>query len=151
MQWEDYKAAFKANGALDILQVKNTCLEDWYRFIEFLRKTYTDLTYAIDGDTQALPEDLRRLELSREHSHLLTIQLGEVKLYCPYLHSEEITFEFNPEEIRNEMHARVLFRFMSTMGRVLDKPVTLSKRHATEQAIFLYERGHGLRFLHLCS
>lgn len=151
MQWEDYKTTFQADGTLGILQIKHTCLEDWYHFIEFLRKTDTDLTYAVDGNIQALPEDLRRLELSREHSHLLTIQFGEIKLYCPYLHSEEITFEFNPEEIRNEMHARVLFRFMSTMGRALDKPVTLSKRDTPEPAIFLYERGHGLRFLDLCS
>jgi len=147
MHWEDYQAAFQADGTLGILQIKHTSPEDWYRFIDFLSKTYTDLTYTIDGNTRALPDDLRRLELSREHSHLLTIQLGDIKLHCPYFIAEEITFEFDPEEIRNELHAKVLFRFMSTMGRALDKPVILSKQDMPEQALFVYERAQGLRFL----
>lgn len=149
MQWDDYKAAFEADGTPGTIQIKHTRLEDWYRFIEFLRKTYSELRYVIDGKTQEIPEDLRAMELSRAHSQMLTIQLGDIKLHCPYLKSEEITFEFNPEEIRNEMHARVLFRFMSTISRELDKPITLSRPAFPEQAIFQYERGEGLRFFAL--
>jgi hypothetical protein len=147
MRWEDYKEAFLSDGASRFIRINQTTLDDWYRFIDFLRKTQALLHYTIDGKTLPIPGDLRTLKLSREHSHLLTFQLGGLKLYCPFLTAKEISFEVNPGDIDNEMKARVLFRFMSTLGRELDKPVSLLRPEVPEQAIFQYERGEGLRFI----
>lgn len=147
MQWEDYKEAFLSDGTSRFIRINQTTFEDWYLLIGFLRKTQTHLHYTIDGKTQLIPGDLRTLKLNREHSHLLTIQLDDIKLYCPFFTPKEVTFEVNPGDIENEMKARVLFRFMSTISRELDKRVMLLRPEVPEQAIFQYERGEGLRFL----
>lgn len=147
MRWEDYNEAFLCDGTSPFIRINQTSLDDWYRFIAFLRKTQAHVHYTRDGKTQPIPVDIRTLTLSREHSHLLTFQLGGLKLYCPFLTPKKISFEVDPEHIDNEMKARVLFRFMSTISRELDKPVSLLRPEVPEQVIFQYERGEGLRFI----
>ena len=146
MNWDDYKNEFHADGGLRDIYVNDTSLNDWQRFVDYLRKTEARLEYFVN-EVQALPIQIDEIFQSREHTRLLAINLGGVSLNCHFFVLDQIELDFDLGDIRSEAQAKVVFRLMSTIGRVLDKVVILTYENEDQQPIFKYQPGKGLEYL----
>ncbi|WP_455203710.1 hypothetical protein [Kaarinaea lacus] len=147
MIWDDYKNEFDADGGLRDIYVNDTSLKDWQRFVDYLRKTEARLEYFVDNEVQALPAQIDEIFQSREHARLLSIDLGGVSLNCHFFVLDQIELDFDPGDIRSEAQAKVVFRLMSTVARVLDKVVILTYENEDQQPVFKYQPGKGLEYL----
>jgi hypothetical protein len=149
MIWEEYKTEFEPNGSLRYIHIKDVDLNSWQSFIDFLRRTDAALDYSVEGEAANLPTSIAKVVLDQDHPHLLSIHLDGVTVNCHFLIPEEIGLDIDPREIDNEAKAKVVFRFMSTVGRTLNKQVVLTQEITEEQPIFKYEPGAGITHMAL--
>ena len=149
MIWEEYKNEFEPDGRLRDIYLKDIDLYGWQSFIDFLRSTDAALDYYIEGVAAVLPTSIDKVVLDQDHPHLLSIHLDGVTVNCHFFLPEEIEMDLDPREIDNEAKAKVVFRFMSTVGRTLNKQVILTPENTEEQPIFKYEPGSGIKHLAL--
>lgn len=149
MIWEEYKIEFEPDGSLRDIYIKDVDLNGWQSFIDFLRSTDAVLDYYIEGVAADLPTNINKVVLGQDHTHLLSIRLDGVIVNCHFFVPEEIELDLDPREIDNEAKAKVVFRFMSTVGRTLNKQVILTPENTKEQPIFKYEPGSGIKHLAL--
>lgn len=147
MNWEEYKSEFVPDGSLRDIYIKHTRPDDWQAFIDFLRSTEATLDYFIDGEPAALPANIQEVLLDKAHSHLLAIGLDEITVNCHFFVTEEIELDLDPRDIDCEARARVIFRLMSTVGRVLKQEVILTRENCADRPIFTYKPGAGIRYL----
>ena len=147
MKWEGYKAEFTPDGSLRDIYIKDVDIDDWQSFIDFLRSTEATLDFYIEGEEAKLPDCIKNILLDREHPYLLSIRLDGVTVNCHFFTPVEIELDLDPQEIDSETKAKVIFRLMSTVGRVLNKQVILTPENAEEQPIFKYEPGAGIEYL----
>ena len=147
MKWEEYKVEFTPDGSLRDIYIKGVDINDWQSFIDFLRSTEASLDFYIEGEEAKLPDCIKDIVLDREHAYLLSIRLDGVTVNCHFFTSVEIELDLDPQEIDSESKAKVIFRLMSTVGRVLNKQVILTLENAKEQPVFKYEPGAGIEYL----
>lgn len=149
MAWDEYQKEFEPDGAPREIYVKNVDLNHWQSFIDFLRRTAASLNYSVEGTPAELPTSIAEVILDQEHSHRLAIHLNGVTVNCHFFTPEKIKLDFDPREIDSEAKAKVIFRFMSTVGRTLNRQVILTLENAETQPIFRYEPGAGIEYLAL--
>jgi hypothetical protein len=149
MNWDEYKSEFQPDGRLMDICVVGADLNDWQSFVDFLRKTEAGLDYFVDEAPAELPASIDEVVVDQDHAHLLVIVLDGVTVNCHFLVLEEIELDFDPREIDCEAKAKVVFRLMSTVGRVLNKQVILMPETADGKPTFKYEPGVGIRHLPL--
>lgn len=147
MIWDEYKVEFIPDGSLRDIYIKGVDIDDWQSFIDFLRSTEATLDFYIEGEEAKLPDCIKDIVLDREHQYLLSIRLDGVTVNCHFFTLVEIELDLDPKEIDSETRAKVIFRLMSTVGRVLNKQVILTPENAEEQPIFKYEPGAGIAYL----
>ncbi|MBU2707073.1 hypothetical protein KCM76_13845 [Zooshikella marina] len=147
MDWHDYKSVFLKGGGLKKIVIKDVNLEDWQRLINFLRSTEAKLNLYLGSEKISLPDNIKNIVVSAEYSYKLVIALNTVKLVCGFANAQKIEFTFNSAEVDKEIKAKVIFRFMSTMGRTLNKHVVLIQGNGEGESIFEYFPGEGLKYL----
>lgn len=147
MMWEEYKVEFTPDGSLRDIYIKGVDIDDWQSFIDFLRSTEANLDFYIEAKAAKLPDCIKDIVLDREQLYQLSIRLDGVTVNCHFFTPVEIELDLNPQEIDSEAKAKVIFRFMSTVGRVLNRQVILTPENAEEQPIFKYEPGAGIEYL----
>lgn len=145
--WHEYSHAFEPDGNGWLLRIRGVGPDDWQRLVDFLRRTDAVLSYSVDGREADLPPAVATLTTDRNRSHSLAIRLDQVSLECPALLGADFSCRVDPAQIDSEAKARILFRFISTVGRTLGRPVILSREGAESQPIFRYEPGAGLQYL----
>lgn len=142
--WDDYGNDFQQMGSPWVIGIAPVSETDWQRFMDYLNKTDAMLEYYVDGEKQQLPENMEQIESGRAKTRLLTIRLGALRLECPCCTPQAISLSLNPSQIDTEGRARILFRLMSTTGRLLDRRVVLGPESAAP--VFEYLPGTGLRY-----
>jgi hypothetical protein len=147
--WEEYKTEFVPDGSLRDIYIKDVDINDWQSFIDFLQSTVATLNYTIDGEAVKLPDCIEDVFLDQKHQHLLSVRLDGVTVNCHFIAPAEIELDLDPKEIDSESKAKVIFRFMSTVGRALKKQVALTPENSKGQAIFTYKPGIGVEYLAL--
>lgn len=147
MIWEEYKTEFEPDGHLRQIHIKHVSLNDWRAFIDFLQHTETTLDYSIENQPSKLPDDINNIVLNQQQSPCLTLHLDGVTVRCHFSTPENITLDFDPKEIDNEPRAKVIFRLMSTVGRTLNKPVTLTPENNEHKILFIYQPGKGIDYI----
>lgn len=147
MYWEEYKNEFLAERSLRNIVITNVTLGDWQAFIDYLRKTRAVMQYFVDGKVKELPDKVGKVVLGRMHTYLLRIQLNEIAVTCDFLLPGEIKLVLDPREVRNELEAKIIFRLMSTAGRILNKPVVITSGNSEAQSLFIYKPGRGVKYL----
>jgi hypothetical protein len=146
--WDDYGNDFQQAGSPWVMTIAPVSETDWQRFMDYLHKTDAMLEYFVDGEKEQLPENIKQTESGRAKTRLLSIQLGALRLECPCCTPQAIRLSFNPSQIDAEGRARILFRLMSTTGRLLDRQVVLGPEATAP--VFEYLPGTGLRY-HGCT
>ncbi|MFT5676695.1 hypothetical protein [Shewanella sp. GutDb-MelDb] len=122
---------------------------DWQAFIDFLRCSEATLNYFVEGEPTKLPASIAEVVVSQDHPNLLTIGLDGVTVNCHFFIPEEIELDIDPRDIDSEARAKVVFEFMSTVGKALNKQVILTPENTEEQPLFTYEPGASIKHLAL--
>ena len=146
MGWKNYKHEFISDGIPRNISIDQTRLNDWRSLIDYLVKTDASLAYFVNGVTEKLPEHINENYFSPDGLCMLSIYLDGVQVICPFLEINNITLTLDPKEIDNELKAKVIFRLMSTVGRTLDKTVTLYADISLKRPVFIYRPGTGLEY-----
>ena len=146
MIWEEYKYEFTPDGRLRDIYVEGVNINDWQYFIDFLRSTEASLDFYVESEEAKLPDSIKDIVFDREHAYLLSIRLDGITVNSHLYRPAEIELEFDPQEIDSETKAKVIFRLMSTVGRVLNKKVILTPHNVKKQPIFKYEPGAGIEY-----
>jgi hypothetical protein len=141
MDWKRYKGAFKPDGALRDVYVKDTSAKHWSQFHAFLLSGGYPLRYSRRGESAALPEDFVRLIGHRVQGHLLTIDLGGVLLNCHFFLEDEIELDFHPEDVTSAEDLGKVFSFMRALGEYLERPVILTPENMDEEVWFRHVPG----------
>jgi hypothetical protein len=142
--WEEYGKNFQQGSGPWGIAITRLTETDWRRFLDYLRQTEAVMEYSADGEKQQFPDSIELTESGRGHTRLLSLQLGGLRLECPCCNSATIRLRFDPVQIDTEDRARILFRLMSTVGRLLDRTVVLGPEAGTP--VFEYRPGSGLRY-----
>ena len=137
MKWEDYAVEFKWDGSLRDIYVLETSISDWQKLFVFLRWSVYKFSYQVD-ELEELPSSLEIFSGKREYKGLLCVEVGDVGLNCHFFSPDEIEFDFSPDEIKSEAHAKSVFDFMSQLGRALNKEVVLTPENISEHPIFKF-------------
>lgn len=145
MIWEDYKSVFVEGDILRNIFISQVVASDWNHLIEFLRKTQVKLEFFKNGKRVPLPSNFEQVFYQNENPFHLTLQLDDILLNCYLGRSDQIQLEFETSNINNEFKANAVLRLMSTVGRVLNKPVTMVKQDS-EDKIFEYKPGDNFEY-----
>jgi len=139
MNWNQYKKEFEWDGSYRDLYILDTDLSHWQRVINFLRGSEYRITFKVDNEVAALPEDVAEIFRKRnETSILLTIEVDGIFINCHFFTEDEIEFDIDPREIKNEEKLNQLFEFMKKTGGLLEKEVRLTPENYQEGIIFKY-------------
>ncbi|MBL0731206.1 hypothetical protein [Piscinibacter sp. HJYY11] len=123
------------DGSLRDVYVFNTTIEDWETLIAFARAHKHE--YTKDGVVAVLP-NAKALLGDREHSHLLSVQAGNVSINCHFFILEEIELDIDPREIAGpEEHACVL-RFIEQLAEATQKDVVITAENSPDAALLRY-------------
>ncbi|MBU2710501.1 hypothetical protein [Zooshikella harenae] len=147
MNWNEYKSAFLVGGYLRKIVVKDVSVDGWQLLIDFLRSTDAKLDLYKGGEKIFLPHSVKNIVTSIEQSYSLIITLNMIKLYCDFAKVQQIILIFEPTEVDDEIKAKIIFRLMSTVGRILDKKVVLTQENKNNKILFEYVSGEGLEYL----
>jgi len=149
MDWKAYQNEFIADGQLRQIIINNVTQENWQKILNFLLKTEVTLHFFINGVRSELPSQIEDVFHKDKQQYFLSLIFDDVTLNCNFDRHEDIVLSFDPEQIRNEAKAKLIFRIMSTFGRRLNKVVVLTVENREEQPIFQYEPGQGLTCIKL--
>lgn len=142
--WDEYGNAFLKSDGPWVISIDDVSAADWQRFLDYLHRIDAGLEYSVDGEKRQVPERMELAESGGAQTRLLSIQLGAVRLECPCFTPEAISLSFDPAQIDTEGRARILFRLMSTTGRLLDRVVVMGPEDVPP--VFEYQPGTGLRY-----
>ena len=143
--WEEYKYAFATDGSKGCILIHQVSLSDWQDFINFLRKTDATLSFTHDGIGSELPARITSEVFRSGHANTLIVHFDSIILTCNFQAPWSIELKFDPIVIDNEAKAKVVFRVMSTVGRTLDKTVSLTSE-TDHKPLLEYVPGSGIKY-----
>ncbi len=127
--WDDVRYVFDADvmGALPDLCVPETSTDDWQNLLDLMASSGWRFEY-VEGDT-VLPLPRAEAVFSRpadaECAALrVWITSSLIAIFCFYS-PEEIDFDINVREIRNQEALDMFCGFLGSVGRRLGKPVLM--------------------------
>ena len=128
------------DGTFREVYVLDTGLEDWDRVLAYLVKSYTTVEFCGDGRT---PSDLPRAEsifaLRQQTAPLLRVTLNGVVFQCYFYTTDEIEFDFVPNEIDTPQRLQALLEFVEGLGRSTGKTVVVTPENQPEWAFLRYD------------
>jgi hypothetical protein len=139
MNWNQYQKEFEWDGSYCDLYILDTDLSHWQKVVDFLRVSEYRITFKVDNQLAALPEDVAEIFHKRnETGVLLTIEVDGLFINCHFFTEDEIEFDLDPREISSEEKLSHLFLFMKKTGGHLQKEVRLTPENHQEGVIFKY-------------
>jgi hypothetical protein len=143
MNWISYKNEFAWDGSWRDIYILNTTIEDWDKFINFLRNN--------GYSAAALPDDLSNIFTDDAIRPLLTINVAGVTLNCHFFTEKEIELDLDPREVTGEDKAKELFNFMGAVGRALQMTVRMTPENLSERPIFEFSPETGTLSYYPCE
>ena len=139
MNWNKYKKEFEWDGSLRDLYILNTDISHWQRLIDSLQGGTYKITFKVDDETVAMPEDVTEIFRKRDEvTVLMSLALGGIIINSHFFTDQQIEFDIDPREINSEEKLNQLFGFMRGIGQLLQKEVLLTSENAQEIIIFRY-------------
>ncbi|MDT7836906.1 hypothetical protein [Aquabacterium sp. OR-4] len=124
------------DGSLRDIYVFSTIASDWDALL-VLAQTYPH-EYTQDGIPHSLPA-AAALFRDREHSHLLSILTGAVRINCHFFVPEEIELDIDPwEVIDQEKHVAVL-QFVERLAQATRKDAVVTPENTPDKALLQYD------------
>lgn len=131
-KWEDHKWIFEPDGSLLDIYVQQINLATWMKLIEFLNKNYQlkfGFLHENDVDTKIDKTYVKKMflddtgDIERKAASIL---LNDIKINCYFFLHDEIEFDIDPKEIRNQVHFEEIIEFMTSISKELEEQVILT-------------------------
>ena len=127
MDWERIQTYFEADGSLRDICILGTSLADWQKIWDALRVSATSLTLTVDGEPEETPADVNCIFEFRPHrSAMISVKLQYIVLNCHFFDTENVEFDFDPEDVKGPDGAEEIERFMKFLGDLVGKSVGLT-------------------------
>ncbi|KAA0541803.1 hypothetical protein FZW96_21575 [Bacillus sp. BGMRC 2118] len=126
---------FFQDGTLRDIYVFHTDLEDWKKIINWIGNSTYSMEFYVDGQVTSEYENLDIAYLFKEtekKSILMSINVTGIKINCHFFSQDEIEFDIDPKQIKNENDVSTVFKFMNNLSKVLGKQTILSGENSPE-------------------
>ncbi|MER7167842.1 hypothetical protein ABT336_17450 [Micromonospora sp. NPDC000207] len=140
--WEDIKVWFDPylNGALPDIHIPATTAADWQKLLDLLQSEDWQVAYLIDDEQHPLPttaDDI--LGVPDKVGVQLNVRPapGILAIFRPY-EAEQIDFDVDLRELQGQHQVDLLFRFLTTIGRRLRKPVLMTPEGTGNEPVLGY-------------
>ena len=128
------------DGSLRDVYVFGTSLEDWDRVLAFAASCDATVEYLVDGEAQSsLPTAAAAFALRPDASPLLRLCLNGVTFASHFFTSDEIEFDFVPNEIDKPERLQALLQFVEGLGRSTGKAVVVTQENSPELTFLRYD------------
>jgi hypothetical protein len=130
MDWQEIALHFEPDGFLRDIYVPDSSIEDWQAIWTFLTGDPDRLTFSVDGVPTVPPRTVAEVfAAGQDHSVLVSYALGNQVLNCHFFDEAEIEFDIDPRQVDGQDAADELTGFMTTIGRLISKPVILTQEN----------------------
>jgi hypothetical protein len=125
------------DGSLRDIYVFNTVPDDWDALLALAQAHPHE--YTRDGISTSLPGTTSIFQ-ARDHSHLLSVLAGTVRINCHFFAPDEIELDIDPREVKGpEEHAAVLL-FVEQLARATGKDAVLTPESTREIVLLHYQQ-----------
>jgi hypothetical protein len=129
---------FEPDGSLRDIYVMGATPLVWDRALEFLLQTGT-ARYSIDDADAPLPASASdALRVWPERSPLLIVDREGIEYACHFFTSDQVEFDFWPEDVHGPSEFAALARFVVGLGRVTKRIVLVTYESSAAAEIFRY-------------
>jgi hypothetical protein len=90
------------------------------------------------GQARPLP-DVSELFATRDHPHMLEIDVHGVKVNCHFFESDEIELDIDPREVVDESRHQAVLRFLEELALQTLKPVLLTAENTPEAPLLSFD------------
>lgn len=136
--WDDIKWIFKPDGTLRDIYVHDVTISDWELLIDFLNLNYT-IRFGEDEAPQIDKEYVIQYlgdEMGNMDCKTLKIDFNGINIHCHFFLSNEIEFDVDPKEFNTIKDFETIERFMVSVGKILQRQVTLTAENSPEFPLF---------------
>jgi hypothetical protein len=138
MSYQDCQNAFHTDGSLRDIYVQDVTIEDWEKFLTFVRNGGFSLRYFRDQELGLIPRSAAHILKDRSCAHNLVIDLGGVEVCCHFFIEDEIELDIDPREVASSDTKDRVLDFMRQLGANLDRDVILTEENSPEHVWFRY-------------
>ncbi len=125
------------DGSLRDIYVLNTVADDWDALLT-LAKAHPH-EYRRDGVTQSLPGRTYLFQ-DRDHSHLLSVLAGSVRINCHFFVPEEIELDIDPREITGPEEHLAVLQFIEGLAGATGKDAVVTPENTPDIMLLHYEQ-----------
>ena len=137
MTWTQIASEFAWDGSWRDIYIVGSTIDDWQRILDALLDHSPPPLLYIDGAAAPFPPNAKAIfEQRRVSSPLLQVAAGNVVLNCHFFDDEEVEFDLDPREVRDEEDLRAITDFMSRMANATGKATVLTHEN-TKSAVIL--------------
>jgi hypothetical protein len=135
------KDAFAPDGALRDIYVLDTDTADWEKLCEVLKSSNFKLSYGRDGQPSPLPDSFGKLVAGpNSNASFLRVNLSdELTIDCHSFESKTIEFSLDPSEVRGQPQFSQLLKFISDLGRALNKKVSSTPENIPDLPLLTFD------------
>jgi hypothetical protein len=133
----DCKEAFEWDGSLLDIYIHETTLHDWQSFIDWMRHSRYNFSFASGNNLSSLPDNVQDV-FNEQETSLLSISINEIMANCHFFGIEEIELNIDPREVVSEENFRDLMDFISSLGKTLSKQVKITPENMPNMPLFLF-------------
>jgi hypothetical protein len=124
------------DGSLRDVYIFNTVSADWDAFLR-LAQSYPH-EYTSDWEAKSLPTAASIFQ-DREHSHLLCILAGSVRIRCHFFVMEEIELDIDPKEIKGEGEHVAVLQLVEQLSQAIQKDAVITLETSPDNVLLKYE------------
>jgi len=146
--WDEIARHFEEDPeTLRDIYVLETTHDDWYNFLIFVRDEYP-CRFSLDGGEVPLPMNIMEIvKLRDSHATSLRIDVGSgITAYCHFFIGKEdaslLELDIDARNIKDEGHFKLLWKFITGVGKLLNRKVILTYENSMKEVIASYEPSH---------
>ena len=131
LAWSDISDEFAWEGSWRDVCITGTSISDWQATLDMLRSGERELTYIVDGENAAPPEDVSEIfALPRERTFLLAVLVAGAQLNCHFFGEFENEFDLDPRQIVGQAQLDAVLAFMAHLAAVTGKSSMMTPENA---------------------
>jgi hypothetical protein len=137
MSWTEIASEFAWDGSLRDIYVVGTTLGDWQRILDsLLERDSIVLVFSENGEKIPIPPIAKFIfERRGEAAMMLEVTVGNIRVNCHFFCEEQVEFDIDPRDVRDEEDFEVIADFMSILADATGKPAILTHENIADAVI----------------
>jgi hypothetical protein len=133
---DDVRHEFEFDGTWRDIYVRETDISHWQRVIDAIKHLNCKITYLLWGEPTYLPDAESIYSKPNRGGSLLVVHLGGVDANCHFFGPNEIEFDIDPREVKEQKQLDAIFEFMKVLANATNKPALLTGENCPVAPIF---------------